>query len=89
MKMGAAAFDKALLDDKQYGTADGNKKPDSNSWQGTTAAVGGLSDSINQDCQMQMLQLQQLASQQSNALELTTQLLQKVDSTALDIAKNT
>jgi hypothetical protein len=63
-------------------------KPDSTSWQGTTDAVGSIASDINSNAQMQMLQLQQLASQQQNATELTIQLLQKADSTLLDIAKN-
>jgi hypothetical protein len=63
-------------------------KPDSTSWQGTTDAVGSIASTINSNAQMQMLEMQNLASQQQNATELSIQLLQKADSTLLDIAKN-
>lgn len=82
----AAKKDMASLQDQQTGSI--GKKPDSQSWKGTVEGVGNIASQINSDFQMQMLDLQQLASQQQNATELTIQLLQKTDSTLLDVAKN-
>ncbi|HEY1694024.1 MAG TPA: hypothetical protein VGG39_17775 [Polyangiaceae bacterium] len=56
-------------------------------WQGTTDAVGTIAGNITSNSQIQMMQLQQLASYQQQATELTINLLGKQDSTLLDEAK--
>jgi hypothetical protein len=72
----------------QQGQLSTKPSDDKGSWQSVTDAVNAIAGQINSDTQMQMLDLQQLASQQQNATELTIQLLQKTDSTLLDVAKN-
>ncbi len=62
--------------------------PTSDQWQGTVDDVANIGGNINSQAQIQMLQLQQLASYQQQAVEQAINLMSKEDSTLLDEAKN-
>jgi hypothetical protein len=62
-------------------------QPSGTDWQGTTDALGNLADNIKSNAQIQMLSLQDLVSQQQDAIEQATQMMTSEDNTLLDQAK--
>ncbi len=63
------------------------KPPQNDDWQGTTQAVGNLSDDIKSGAEIQMLQLQDLVSQRQQAVEQATGMMTKENDTLDDAAK--
>ncbi len=61
--------------------------PQNDDWQGTTQAVGNLSDDIKSGAEIQMLQLQDLSSQRQQAVEQATGMMTKENDTVDDAAK--
>lgn len=61
--------------------------PSGTDWQGTTDNLSDLADNIKSNAQIQMLSLQDLVSQQQDAIEQATQMMTSEDNTLLDQAK--
>jgi len=64
-----------------------SKAPANNQWQGTTDALGNLASDVKSNSSMQMLSLQDLVSQQQQAVEQTTSMMTQANQTLLDQAK--
>ena len=67
-----------------------NKAPDSNGgeWKGTTDALSTISGDIKDNSELEMMQLQDLVSKRQTAVQLVTNMMSKMDDTALSVAKN-
>jgi hypothetical protein len=61
--------------------------PSSDQWQSITSGVGNISNDVKSNSQIQFLQLQDLCSQQQDAVEQATNMMSKEDQTLLDQAK--
>jgi hypothetical protein len=66
------------------------KGPDPNSgdWKGTTDALSSIAGDIKDNSELEMLQLQDLVSKRQTAIQLVTNMMSKMDDTALSVAKN-
>ncbi|HEY6462541.1 MAG TPA: hypothetical protein VIY73_20370 [Polyangiaceae bacterium] len=62
-------------------------EPSTTAWQQTTTSVGDLSGDVKNNAQLQFLQLQDLCSQQQDAVEQITNMMSKQNDTLLDQAK--
>jgi hypothetical protein len=62
--------------------------PTDGQWQGTIDDVGGIATTLSSNSQIQMLQISNLASAQQTAVEQAINMLNKMDGTLTDIAKN-
>jgi hypothetical protein len=62
--------------------------PTDGQWQGTIDDVGGIASTLSSNSQIQMLQISNLSSAQQTAVEQAINMLNKLDGTLTDIAKN-
>lgn len=88
---GAAAIEKFRVDlEHQYcrDVAPDPHYPKDGEWKGTIDGLVKMEDDIKGGAEIQMLQLQQLMSQRQTAVQLTTNLMSKLDQTQDSIVKN-
>jgi hypothetical protein len=62
--------------------------PANNDWQGTTDTLGTMANGIQSNAAIQMLSVQNLASQQQQAVEMASGIMSTENQTLQDIAKN-
>jgi hypothetical protein len=62
--------------------------PANNDWQGTTDTLGNMADGIKSNSEIQMLSLQDLVSQQQQAVQLASGMMSTEDQTLESEAKN-
>jgi hypothetical protein len=80
----AAQKDQQALQAQQAGSF---QAPSGSDWTGTTDAASNLASNIKSNAQLQFLTLQDLVSQQQDAIEQATNMMSKEDNTLLDQAK--
>jgi len=88
---GIAALEKFRVDiEHQYckDIAPNPHYPKDGEWKGTLDGLTKMEDDIKGGAEIQMLQLQQLMSQRQTAVQLTTNMMSKLDQTQDSIVKN-
>jgi hypothetical protein len=88
---GAAAIEKFRVDlEHQYcrDVAPHPHYPKDGEWKGTIDGLTKLEDDIKGGAEIEMLQLQQLMAQRQTAVQLTTNMMSKLDQTQDSIVKN-
>jgi len=64
------------------------KAPANNDWQGTTDTLGTMADGIKSNSEIQMMQVQNLVSQEQQAVQMASGILSTENQTLEDVAKN-
>jgi hypothetical protein len=85
-QVGAQMDGQGALVSKYLGSL--TNKPANNDWQGTTDTLGTMADGIKSDSEIQMMQVQNLVSQQQQAVQMASGMLSTENQTLDDIAKN-
>ena len=88
---GAASIEKFRVDlEHQYckDVAPDPHYPKDGEWKGTLDGLTKMEDDIKGGAEIEMLQLQQLMSQRQTAVQLTTNMMSKLDQTQDSIVKN-
>ena len=88
---GAAAIEKFRIDlEHQYcsGVAPHPHYPKDGEWKGTIDGLVKMEEDIKGGAEISMLQLQQLMAQRQTAVQLTTNMMSKLDQTQDSIVKN-
>jgi hypothetical protein len=65
-----------------------NKPPANNDWQGTTDTLGTMADGIKSNSELQMMAVQNLVSQQQQAVQMATGIMSTENQTLDSVAKN-